>query len=314
MEINPHAELNAQMQKYIAERSLINGGEAKSMEELNLWIGEFMAIYNSRQLNQFDGYSPEEMHCIISDLWGENSIVEIKKLDVADFEQIPLFRQIRCLTDILKRDGKIKLTATGALPVKFLTEIYKQGVLCEYIEKNACKIRLEAECMTVELTHILAKLTKVVKEQKGVMTLTKSGEKLIKDNQALLELMIKKFSTEFNFAYFDSYESDNTAGIGNGFSLILVSKYGNEQRSYKFYAEKYFTVFTTLVNDFMSDIVTTEQWAAWCYERRTFAVYLENFGLIEREKTGGIRQQNDDVLIKKSKLFDKLFQIKPPKR
>ena len=42
MEINPHAELNAQMQKYIAERSLINGGEAKSMEELNLWIGEFM--------------------------------------------------------------------------------------------------------------------------------------------------------------------------------------------------------------------------------------------------------------------------------
>ena len=42
MKINPHAELNAQLQKYIAERSLINGRGAESMEELNQWIAEFM--------------------------------------------------------------------------------------------------------------------------------------------------------------------------------------------------------------------------------------------------------------------------------
>ena len=313
MKINPHAELNAQLQKYIAERILINGGEAKSMEELNLWIGEFMENYNRRTLTEFEVYSPEQMSGIIHNPWMDY-LISFKRLDDSDFEQIPIFRQLRCLIYILKRDGKIKLTATGALPVRLLTEIYKQGVSCGYIERNDRKIRLEAECMTVELTHILAKLTKIVKEQKGVMTLTKSGEKLSKDNQALLELMIKKYTTEFNFAYFDRYESGNTAGIGNGFSLILVSKYGNEQRSYKFYAEKYFAAFPMLVDDFISHIVPAEEEAADCYEMRTFEIYLENFGLIERKETSRMREQDDDVLIQKTLLFDKLFQIKPPKR
>ena len=314
MKINPHAELNAQLQKDIAERSLVNGRGAGSMEELNQWIAEFMETYNRRTLTEFEGYSPEQMASIINDLWKEDSLVKFKQLDARDFEQIPLLRQMKCLTDILKRDGKIKLTATGALPVKLLPEIYKQGVPCEYIEKSGCKIRLEAECLTVELTHILAKLTKVVKEQKGVMTLSKNGEKLINDNQALLELMIKKFTTDFNFAYFDRCESDNTARIGNVFSLVLVSKYGAKKRSYRFYAEKYLIAFPMLLEDFMPYMVPAEDWAASCYERRTFDVYLANFGLIEREKTGNMRDHNDDVLIKKSPLFDKLFQITPPKR
>ena len=311
MKMNPHAELNAQLQRYIAERILIKGGEAQSGEELNLWIAEFMENYNSRIITEFEGYSPEQMACIIQNLWEENCLVKFKRLDDSDFEQIPIFRQLKCLVEILKRDGKIKLTATGALPVKLLTEIYKQGVPCKYIEKNGCKIRLEAECVTVELTHILAKLTKIIKEQKGVMTLTKSGEKLIKDNQALLELMIKKFTTEFNFAYFDHFESDNTAGVGNGFSLILVSKYGNEPRSYKFYAEKYFAAFPMLVADFSSYDTPPEYLAARCYEMRTFDIYLENFGLVERKEEGSVMDRTNDIILKKSPLFDKLLQIDP---
>ncbi len=59
--MNPHAELNAQLQKYIAERSLINDGGAESMEELNLWIAEFMENYNSRIITEFEGYSPSAL-------------------------------------------------------------------------------------------------------------------------------------------------------------------------------------------------------------------------------------------------------------
>ena len=176
---------------------------------------------------------------------------------------------------------------TCALPI---SEIYKQGVPCEYIEKSGCKIRLEAECLTVELTHILAKLTKVVKEQKGVMTLTKNGEKLINDNQALLELMIKKFTTDFNFAYFDRCESDEIALLGNGFALILLSKYGNKKCSYRFYAEKYSIAFPMLLGNITPSMASFDFLIASCYERRIFDVYLANFGLIEREETGSMRE------------------------
>ena len=311
MKNNSNAELSAQLQKYITERSIINGGDAKSMEELNQWVAEFMDSYNRRTLAEFEGYSPEQMESIIHDQWEENSIVTFKRLDDADFEQIPIFRQFMCLIDIIKRDGKIKLTATGALPVKLVSEIYKQGVPDEDIERDGGKIRLEAECLTAELTHVLAKFMRIIKEQKGVMTLTKSGEKLIENKQTLLELMVKTFSTEFNFAYFDMFESEETAILGNVFSLILLSKYGNEKRSYKFYAEKYFAAFPTLLDDFSSIANSDENWAERCYERRTFEVYFANFGLIEREETGSILEDNIDIMIKRSSLFDKLFQIKP---
>lgn len=311
--MNKNNDLNTKLQQYIEEKSKRIGRDASSLEELNIWVAEFMEGYNRRTIDEFEGYSPEDMNEIIHNFWNSGKFVQFKKLADKYFEQIPIFRQVKCLLSILLRDGKIKLTATGALPVKLLPEIYSQGIPNEYIERDGGKIRREAECNTVEMTHILAKVMRIVKVQKNVMTLTKQGKKLANDNQALLELMIVTYSTKVNFAYFDRCESEHAAGLGNGFSLILMAKYGAEERSYKFYAEKYYSAFPSFIEEFTGSHSTSEHWAAFCYELRTFKAYLENFGLIERRKTGSYMEMNNDVYVRKSSLFDKLFEIQYPR-
>ncbi len=311
-----NTELSALIQKYIAERTAINGGGATSMEQLNEWIGEFMEGYNRRELTEFEGYSPEAMQRIIYNLWDEGSPIKFKRLDDNDFKAIPILRQLIFLTDILQSEGKLKLTVTGSIPVRLLVDLYQQGVRSEFIDREIeqkGKIRNEGDCFSVGLIHFLAKEIKVVKVQKNIMTLTKNGEKLLKDKQSLLETLIKFFSTKLDLAVAGGYGSRDAGTFGNGFSLILLSKYGDKEQSYKFYAEKYYRAFPMLLEDFSDELNTSaEHWAAKCYKKRIIEMYFENFGFVEKQEIGRWSDPNRDTIIKKTSLFDKLFEIVKP--
>lgn len=71
----------------------------------------------------------------------------------------------------------------------------------------------------------------------------------------------------------------------SGFSLILLSKYGNQKRSYRFYAEKYFKAFPDLMKGFDNQYGTVEEQGAFCCSIRTFERFMLHLGLIEIEKT-----------------------------
>ena len=311
-----NAERSALIQKYIAERTISNGGGATSLEQLNEWIGEFMEGYNRRELTEFEGYSPEVMQRIIYHLWDDSSPIKIKKLDDGDFEAIPIYRQLIFLTDILQKERKLKLTVTGSIPVRLLVDLYLQGVRSEFVDKEIAqkgKIRNEGECFSVGLIHFIAKTLKVVKVQKNIMTLTKNGEKLLKDKQTLLEMLVKFFTTRLDFAISDGYDSKDAGTFGNGFSLILLSKYGDNEQSYKFYAEKYYRVFPMFLEDFSDYLNTSAQdRAANCYKKRIIEMCFENLGFVEKKDVGNWIDPDKDTLIKKTPLFDKLFEIVKP--
>lgn len=302
--------LNEELQKYITECEK-RYGPAPSLDVLNLWIGEYMQKRNSSALAQFDGYSPTDMFAIIHGLWGADSPVKMRKLSDEDLSTIPLFCQVKYITDILLKEGKIKLTATKAIPPKIVKEVYELGVREWMIDEGHSKLMKEIDSQSVILTHIMLKIMKIIKEQKGVMTLTKSGEKVAKDSKNLFEELLLSFTCRFNFAYFDGYGNESVGGMANGFSLILLSKYGDQKRSYKFYAEKYFKAFPDLLNGFDSQYRTIEEQGANCYSIRTFERFMLHFGLIEIEKT---KHPENEVYITKSQLFDKMIQVSPPKR
>ncbi len=300
--------MNEELQKYIAECEK-KYGKATSIEILNQWIGEFMAIRNSRPLAQFDGYSPQQMFNIIHGLWGEWSTVKIKKISEDDINSIPLFRQVKYITDILFHEGKIKLTATKAIPPKIVKEVYELGVRDRMIEEGVTRLTKEKNSQTVILTHILLKIMKVIKEQKGVMSLTKNGEKIVKDSQQLFEVLIKSFTTQYNLAYFDGIGNESVGGMANGFSLILIAKYGGQKRSYKFYADKYFKAFPDLLRNYEVNYNTIEKHSAQCYSVRTFERYMLYFGLIEIEKT---KYPEQKIYITRTPLFDRVISISLP--
>ena len=258
---------------------------------------------------QFDGYTPEQVYATVFGLWGEKSIVKIKKMSEEDLNAIPLFRQIRYVIDFLLREGKIKLTVTKSIPSKLVKELYELGVKEYFIERGVSKLTKEIDSLAVQLTHIMLKLMKVVKEQKGVMTLSKNGEKMAKDNQWLFEVLLSSFTNLYNFAYFDAYEDEQIAKLGCGYSLAMVGRYGNVKRSNIFYAGKYFSAFPDMKNYLDENVLVFGLQGASCYSVRTFDRFMLHFGLIDVEE---VYSPEFETFITKTPLFDKVISVEAP--
>lgn len=301
--------MNEEVTRYIQECIRKNGGELPTMDEFNRYLQKYTERQNNRSIPSFDDYSPQEMSIIIDNPWSDASPIKLRAISKEDIESIPLLRQIGHLMSILQREGKIKLTAIGNLPLKFVKEIHPLG-LADRIDKKLSKILKETDSISVQFTHIMAKIMKVVKEQKGVMTLTKNGEQLSKQPQLLLEELMSAMCGKYNFGYFDGYEHPHIGGVASGFSIILMAKYGHEKRVDRFYANKYFDAFPKFVDEIVPKFNTAESIAVHCYSFRTFNIFMKHLGLIELEQESFM----SDTYVIRTALFDRIFKIMPPKK
>lgn len=300
--------MNEDINRYIEECIRRNGGELPTMDVLNRYLQEYMEKQNNRSMLNFEGYSSQDMFVIIHNLWSDGSPVKLKTLNEEDLESIPLLRQIKQLISIIQREGKIKLTNTGNLPVKFVKEIHPLGYVAKY-DKELAKISKETDSFGVHFTHLMAKVMKVVKVQKSVMTLTKSGEKLSKQPQQLFEELMFSMCGRYNFGYFDRYNHPHIGSMASGFSIILMAKYGSKKRIDRFYSDKYFEAFPKLLDEVVSKFDTIENEAARCYSFRTFDIFMRHLGLIELEQEKIL----SDIYVTKTVLFDKIFKIETVK-
>lgn len=298
------------LQDFIDESMSRNGGEIPTMAALNVYASKLRQLEqeNSRGLSFFEGYSMRDMHAVILSPWSHASPLKLNILEEADFESIPILRQIRHLISILQKEGKIKLTTMGNIPTKIVKEIYDIGVADWYIGRGLVKLLKEMDSTSVQLTHILVKIMRIVKEQKGVMTLTKNGEKIATNQQKLLEELMLAFSSKFSLAHFDLYRSMDIGGLGLGFSLILIGKYGSTKRTDRFYADKYIEAFPTLLDDLLPTYSSVEDEASHCYSRRTFEIFMLQLGLISIERKSIM---DPFTYVLKTPLFDKMIKISP---
>src|SRR5690554_1292741 len=115
--------------------------------------------------------------------------------------------------------------------------------------------------MSVNLTHILVDLARLIKKRNGKISLTKKSREILKDNHKLLQLVFSTFATKFNWAYYDGYDEDQIGQLGWGFTLILLSKYGHKKRLNSFYAERYFKAFPQLLVSLETTYSTLKRYA-----------------------------------------------------
>ncbi|MBI5042913.1 MAG: hypothetical protein HZC10_03605 [Nitrospirae bacterium] len=82
-------------------------------------------LVNKIPLDDFCGLTPNEVHSLLYDTFGDNSPLKIKG-DISNqtFNNIPFFRLTEEFLKIIQRDRFIKLTPLGALPKKILHELY----------------------------------------------------------------------------------------------------------------------------------------------------------------------------------------------
>ena len=280
-------------------------------EDLQRQINQVMNVQNNCGIPKFEGYSPFEMHHILHFTFGSDSPVQLQKLFDSDYQKIPIQNQIKYLTGLINNSGEIKLTKKGFLPTKIVSDIYAQGFLKEeYFERGISKLYKESDSMSINLTRILIEIARLTKKRNGKLSLTKTGEKIISSNHMLLKTIIDAFTTKFNWAYYDANGENKIGQLGFGFSMILLNKYGSEKRLDRFYANKYFEAFPSLMeNNSSTGIIPKEKHSINCYSLRTFDRFLNYFGLIKI--TMANKSWDADKNISKTELFDKLINIRP---
>ncbi|UBM61386.1 hypothetical protein LA303_08110 [Candidatus Sulfidibacterium hydrothermale] len=177
------------------------------------------------------------------------------------------------------------------------------------IEAGISKLYKETDSMSINLTRILSELSRVVKKRNNTLTLTQKGKVELNDNHKLLESIFTTFGKKFNWAYYDGYGDNLIGQLGLGFSLILLSKYGDEKRLDSFYSNKYFKAYPRLLDNIQPTKYDTKiNQATRCYSLRTFDRFLEYFGLIKIDTE---KKWNSNKYIIKTELFDKLIKVRP---
>ncbi|CAN5155984.1 hypothetical protein BH23BAC2_BH23BAC2_21860 [soil metagenome] len=280
----------------------------EDLEKLQKLIDETMREQNTRRIPEFEGYSPAEMHHILHFTYGEVSPIKLQILSNPDYKKIPLFNLVKYLTYLIAKNGEIKLTKKGYLPVKIVSDLYQQGFMKEeHIESGFTKLYKETDSMSVNLARIIPDLAGLTKKRNGKLSLTKKGEKTIQDDFQLLSTILETFTNKFNWSYYDGYGENQIGQLGFGFTLILLSKFGKEKRLDSFYAGKYFDAFPMLLESLEPSYGTLENYSRKCYSIRTFDRFLVYFGLIRIDVEG--RGFDPIKYITKTDLFDKLIKV-----
>jgi hypothetical protein len=280
------------------------------LENIQRQLDKMMYEQNHKGIQAFEGYSPFEMHHILHFTFESNSPIQLLKPIDSDFDKIPILSLIKYLLELISKKGQIKLTVKGFLPTKVVSELYEQGFIKEkFIESGIIKLYKETDSLSINLTRILIEISRLVKKQHGKLSLTKSGEKIMTDNYQLLRLVLLTFATRFNWAFYDGHGDNQIGQLGYGFSLILLSKYGDKKRLDSFYAQKYFTAFPKLLES--SKPSYDENSFRQCYSIRTFDRFLRYFGVIEIEEEAKNLFSPKHII--KTELFDKLFKCAPHK-
>lgn len=280
------------------------------LKDIQRNIDQVMNEQNNRPIADFEGYSPFEMHKILHFTFSIDSPLKLQKLSDTDYTKIPILNQIKYLTDLIDKNGEIKLTKQGFLPTKIVSELYSQGFLKdEYIEKGISKLYKETDSMTINLSRILLELAGFIKKRNGKLSLTKSSEKILGNNEELLRQIFLTITNKFNWAFYDGYGENQIGQLGYGFSLILLSKYGRERRLDSFYAERYFKAYPRLLDSIEPNYGTLERYSTNCYSVRTFDRFLNYFGLINIEEE---RKGLDSIkYISKTDIYDRLIKCTP---
>jgi hypothetical protein len=280
------------------------------LKDIQKQIDQVMSEQNNRSNPDFEGYSPFEMHKILHFTFAVDSPIKLQKLADSDYKKIPILNQIKYLADLIKKNGALKLTKKGYLPTKIVSDLYEQGFLIdECIKKRISKLYKETDSITVNLTRILIELSGLTKKRNGKLSLTKSSIKTLGDNEELLRQIFLTFANKFNWSYYDGYGANQIGQLGYGFSLILLSKYGQIKRLDSFYAEKYFMAYPKLLDSLEPTYGTLERYSTMCYSIRTFERFLDYFGLITIEEE---RKGFDSIkYITKTDLFDTLINVQP---
>lgn len=281
--------------------------------DLSSYIQEHFDNMNNLPREDFLGLSPNAMHYIVYDPYHDESPIKFKEnISNEALDRIPLFRLFEELLLIIQGEKEIKLTKTGALPVKVVFELYEKKILTDdFIEEGISKLSREEDSMAIQNTRMLTELSKVVRKLKGKWLLTKATEKLLETNNRneLFKKFFQTYTDKFLWAYNDAYDDEQVGQFAWAFTLIALKKHGKQEQSAKFYAGKYAKAFPALIDNIPPGQYSSQKDSFYrCYQIRCLNRFLGWFGFIEIVKQKSIISSPEDKVIA-TVLIDDIFEF-----
>ena len=236
---------------------------------------------NYGPMNDFEGFSPSEMHQIIYYPYKEKGPISINRSLLPDFLRAnsPIYSLLLHYLILLKEELEIKLTKTGRLPRNPLNALYDLKILPDdMIETGITKLTTQGDWVGFYSLFYTCELAGLTKKRNGKLSLTKKGHKLLESaNQkpALFYCFLEAYTTKFNMGCFDGYDDNGCGQTGFLFMLWLIQKFGASIKQHDFYIKKYFKAFPTFLG------ADETRFIFHSFETRFFTRFCNYFGFID---------------------------------
>lgn len=280
--------------------------------EIEKMEDEYMEKFGDYPIPEFEGLSANQMTNLLEDFLEEKSPISLyKDIDCEALDTIPLLQLMKYYLNLIIREGgNIKLTAAGYIPPKLVKEIYDTGfILDPMVENGSITINKELDSMVVELVKLLAHICRLTFEDKGKIQITELGEELLKNEISLLHCIIKGYSKEFNWAYFDACGDFENFQRDIGYTVYLLKKYGRKKLPISLYTDKFIKAFPASYEEFLpfsedeNDIEKSLDFE-YTYYLRSFERFLGYFNLIDI-----FLKDENTIIISKTDIFDKIIKF-----
>jgi hypothetical protein len=290
---------------------------ARDVAELNQRLTAHVNSYNNAPLASCSGLSPNQMADVLYRPLSAAAPVRLQStLPDAVLDQVPFFRQVEELLRLVQREKVIKLTATGALPRKFVQELYEHGLMrSKYVDEGFIKLNREFDSPFIEIAHYLAHVAKLVKKPLGKLSLTKKGESMLVAGQRpeLFRLVLEVFTGRLHWGSFDSFGSGKSqvGQLGWSFCVYLLARFGQQPRPLSFYVDKYVLAFP----NFLEQQPPTSYWTPatfidHLFSSRVLYCFGKWFGLVEI-KNDSLKVGDEPTTISASPVLSQLFVVSP---
>ncbi|TGE13821.1 hypothetical protein [Hymenobacter elongatus] len=269
--------------------------------------------YNDTPQPDFCGLSPAQMHPLLYQPLGPASVVQLRA-NVPDevLNQVPFLRLTEAFLQLLQRETPLRLTPLGALPRKYLRELYAHGFLREEgLETGLFTLSREIDSLAITTLHQTTRLAGLARLVRGQLLLTKKGTQLLDPahRPALWALVLDTFTNRFLWASHDGYPSQTVGQTGWAYSVYLLARFGQQPHPVSFYAAHYQRAFPFVLAEFTDPVYRTPlEQLTHCYGVRTFERGLNWFGLLGPEPQASVLYQPDQPL-SASPLLAQLFDV-----
>ena len=263
-------------------RKALESGQFNSLEEAQTFLDQITQQQNRRQLDEFHGLSPEQMHQMLNFPFASPGLVRFPEVLDA-IPAAPILTLFQQLMDAIGDQG-LKPTAKGNLP----RNVCREAALAYWGEQRYQGktryggINREEDFTDLHITRLVAELAGLIRKYKGRFILSRDCRRLLAENglPAVYPRLFRVYAEQFNWAYRDGYPELRFIQSAFLFTLYLLMRYGDISRSQVFYEDAFLRAFPMLLEEVpLSQVFSPDETVRRGYTWRALVHFAGFLGL-----------------------------------